>query len=46
MSGRLESNGSMLVPSQRVARFGVIDRSIREVTSRLDALCALVTVDD
>jgi hypothetical protein len=28
-----------------VARFGVIDRRIRGVTSRLDALCTLVTLD-
>ena len=28
-----------------LARFGVIDRSIREVTSRLDSLCTLVTLD-
>jgi hypothetical protein len=28
MSARLESKDSTLVPSQRVARFGVIDRSV------------------
>jgi hypothetical protein len=28
-----------------VARFGHIDRRFREVTSRLDALCTLVTID-
>jgi hypothetical protein len=28
-----------------VARVGRIDRRIREVTSRLDAICTLVTID-
>jgi hypothetical protein len=28
-----------------LARFGRIDRRIRGVTSRLDALCTLVTLD-
>ena len=45
MSARLESKGSTLVPSQRVARVGRIDRRIRGVTSRLDALCTFVTID-
>ena len=27
------------------ARFGLIDRSIGEITSRLDAICTLVTID-
>jgi NAD(P)-dependent dehydrogenase (short-subunit alcohol dehydrogenase family) len=31
--------------ARRAARFGVIDRRIREVTSRLDALYTLVTLD-
>jgi hypothetical protein len=32
-------------PRCNPARFGRIDRRIREVTSRLDALCRLVTID-
>jgi hypothetical protein len=28
-----------------VARFGVVDRRTREVTSRLDAFCTLVTFE-
>jgi hypothetical protein len=28
-----------------LARFGLIDRRIREVTSRLDVLCTLVILD-
>jgi hypothetical protein len=31
--------------SENVARGGLIDRRIREVTSRPDALCTLVTID-
>ncbi len=33
---------SSVVPA---ARFGLIDRRIRGVTSRLDSLCAFVTID-
>jgi hypothetical protein len=40
----LRSKGSTLVPSQRLARFGVVDRRTRDVTSRLDAFCTLVTL--
>ena len=31
--------------SEAAARFGRIDRSSGEVTSRLDAICTLVTID-
>jgi hypothetical protein len=34
MSARRESKGSTLVPSQRVARFGVIDRSVGRIDLR------------
>ena len=31
--------------SRKVARFGLIDRRIRGVTSRLDVICTFVTID-
>jgi hypothetical protein len=39
------SVGSTEASDGRLARVGVIDRSIREVTSRLDAICTPVTID-
>jgi hypothetical protein len=39
------SVGSAEASNGRLARFSRIDRSIREVTSRLDAICTPVTID-
>jgi hypothetical protein len=39
------SVGSTEAAKDVVARFGRIDRRIREVTSRRDVLCTLVTID-
>jgi hypothetical protein len=39
------SVGSTEASNGALARFGVIDRRIQEVTSWLDSLCTLVTLD-
>jgi hypothetical protein len=39
------SVGSTEAAKEVVARFGVIDRRSREVTSQLDAICTAVTLD-
>ena len=39
------SVGSTEAAKDVVARFGVIDRSIQDVSSRLDMLCTFVTLD-